>query len=1034
MKPIRLEIAALGPYVGPLVLDFRVLGDNRLFLLNGPTGSGKTMLLDAMCFALFGETTGKQRNAKSLRSQHAPANLLTEVTFDFALGNRQYRVLRRPEQERPRQRGTGTTTEQTKATLWDRTGAADDSVDGEVMAARPAEVNETVVEILGFTADQFRNVTVLPQGEFQRFLNAPSGDREQILEVLFQTSVYRQMQEALLAREQETARAVETGRQSLASLFREALVSSEPELQARIAEIEGQLLNAAEQLETLRVRRGAADAALNAARDADRRLHELRDSGHAFDALAARDAEFRAKQTELDTARRAAPIEPVASERAQRAAELANAEADLVKARVALDLAEKQAARTQQELTAEETREPERNEAFRRQQWLKDLAAKVEQLTTARGLLQSAQGTQQKAEQELDRTRNGLGACNEAIVRGEKAYEDLARIAAPVERYRASVQDLTRIGERRSLLARARSLYSIREQAAHLEADRLATSERVCQEARSALEALDARWMEAQAAVLADSLVPGSPCPVCGSTEHPSPAFSFETLPSETDRRCAREVALSAESVRDGARKAATGAEIELARTAAELQNLTVDLDRWGEIDDADFARRYEGARAYLTAAEDAARKAAEQKQKLDETRGWVPGWQRARDAAEAACRDAASQLEAARAIERERAGAIPSEFQDATALERAVITASERLADLRAKLSKVREAAAEADRQLSARRTHVEQSEKLAVERGGAAASSAERFINALREAGFGSEAEFRPALRTQPQMAELDTAIRQFQNARKAAEERLRRARNAAEGVATPDLAGAESALKLCNQNLEDGILKQDRLKRDSLQNARWLDETHKLAGVIEDADRKLRVISMLAQTANGRNGRRITLQRFVQVTLLERVLAAATQRLQLMSSGRYWLRVAQEGSDRRSTAGLDLEVFDAHTGQARRVSTLSGGESFLASLALALGLSDTVQSHIGGYHLESVFIDEGFGTLDPDALELAMATLRDLQQRGRLVGIISHVPELRHQIDVRLDVTPLKRGSTARFVVAGAGSLGEPLATAD
>jgi exonuclease SbcC len=1029
MKPIQLELSAIGPYVGPLVLDFRVLGDNRLFLLNGPTGSGKTMLLDAMCFALFGVATGEQRNPKSLRSQHAPANLPTEVTFDFALGNRRYRVSRQPEQERPRQRGTGMTTEQAKATLWDRTGLSDDSVDGEVMAARPTEVNAAVVEILGFTADQFRNVTVLPQGEFQRFLNAPSTDREQILEVLFQTGVYREMQAALLSREQDAARAVQAGRDSLAGVFRQAQVASQEELQTKLAALDAQLLAAGERLGALRDQRQAADAALNAARDADRRLSERREAETACDTLAKRNVEIQAKEKELDSARRAAPIEPVVHERDQRAAEATKADGEATKAQTALARADKQAKQTRQELISEEAREPERNEGLLQEQRLKDLAAKVEELGTARKGVQAAGIAHQQAEHHLAAAKQGLESRTNWIAQAEKQRDGLAVTASAVERLRADAADLDRVGGKRNDLTLARKRHSASERKFQLAAGNLKSAEQDCTSKRSVLDQLETRWLEAQAAVLAQSLIPGQPCPVCGSADHPAPAFSVEDLPSDLDRKHAREELAKAETTRDAARNNSSAAAIEGARTVGEIENLVRDLGAWVDVGDAEFTGRCESVRKALATAEDAEKQAAALKKQLETARTDLPARQQQRDTAEEACRAAASQLEAARAIERERADAIPAQYQNAEALAKALAIAKERVLHLQTTLQKVRNEAATADQNFSACRAQAEQAQKTAIDRRGDAATAAERFTRALQQGGFSDEAEFRQSLRSPGQIAALDTAIRQFQSALKAAEERLRRARDAAEGIAAPNLSGVEADLKRCEQELEDGVLKQDRLKRDSLQNGRWLGEAQQLAGTIEEAERKLRVISMLAQTANGRNSRRVTLQRFVQVTLLERVLAAATQRLQLMSSGRYWLQVALEGEDRRATAGLDLEVFDSHTGQARRVSTLSGGESFLASLALALGLSDTVQSHTGGYHLESIFIDEGFGTLDPDALELAMATLRDLQQGGRLVGIISHVPELRHQIDVRLDVTPLKRGSTARFVVAGTGSSGQP-----
>ena len=258
MRPVRLVVTAMGPYVGPLTLDFRLLGSNRLFLLNGPTGSGKTMLLDAMSFALFGETTGQWRNPKSLRSQHAPATLRTEVVFDFALAAEHYRIWRQPEQDRPRQRGGGTTTEKSKAILWRRTNLEDDAAAGQTLQEGSADVTNEVVEILGFTADQFRNVTVLPQGEFQKFLNAKSEEREQILEVLFQTSRYRVIQETLKEREKEAKGIVEQHQIARRAVLQQAQAESEQHIVERRAAHEPELT---EQLETVRRLRVAQKAA-----------------------------------------------------------------------------------------------------------------------------------------------------------------------------------------------------------------------------------------------------------------------------------------------------------------------------------------------------------------------------------------------------------------------------------------------------------------------------------------------------------------------------------------------------------------------------------------------------------------------------------------------------------------------------------------------------------------------------------------------------------------------------------------------------
>ena len=193
--------------------------------------------------------------------------------------------------------------------------------------------------------------------------------------------------------------------------------------------------------------------------------------------------------------------------------------------------------------------------------------------------------------------------------------------------------------------------------------------------------------------------------------------------------------------------------------------------------------------------------------------------------------------------------------------------------------------------------------------------------------------------------------------------------------------------------------------------------LDRAEKNLVKLED---EYQIVGGLSDAANGKNDRFLTFQRFVLAALLDDVLLAATARLQIMSGGRYIMEREPEGQRRRSPWGLDLKVFDHYTGQARPVATLSGGESFLAALALALGLADVVQAHTGGIHLDAIFVDEGFGSLDPEALDLALRALIDLRRGGRLVGLISHVPELKERISARLEVTPTRNGSTARFVV--------------
>ena len=1033
MKPIRLEISGLGPFVGPLVLDFRALGDNRLFLLNGPTGSGKTMLLDAMCFALFGETTGKVRSAKSLRSHHAPPDVRTVVTFDFALGGEQYRVERLPEQERPARRGGSTTTDQPKATLWQRTGISDDSTAGSVLAARPSEVTAKVQEILGFTAEQFRHVTVLPQGEFQRFLNASSDDREDILEVLFQTGRHRLVQEALTARQALARRAAQSFSDRQALLLEQATAENAAQLRDRLETTRQQLEGAGSLLVALRLSQQAAQSAFDAGREAARKLDELRAAETSHDTLQARTPELERQTEELACARRAAPIMPLEADWRQREQEAVKAVAEAAGAQAAHEKAGTDAEAAVLALRVEESREPERLAAVHHEQRLKDIAGKAVELAKASRDATAADGACQLTGTRLVSAKQSIAGCVAAIDAASNELAEVEPAAARVEILRAESAQLQRTSGKRAQLAGARQKLERAQQASQKAAATLESAGIEYVTARAALETADLAWVEAQAAILAHSLVPGAACPVCGSTEHPALAQSERPLPAEKDRKHKRDAVAKADTARDVAAAADRAANTEEIAARAAVEALATDLAEWASTPEAQFAAAVLSAQGALSFAEAAVVRAGALKQAMAATRSKQTAGEQERELAEAADRVASAESDRLSALVTERASGVPPEYRDARKLEAAVQLAGVQVRSLQLALQSAQEAANSAATRLSAAGAHAESTAGQAVRGREAANSARQRMDQAIEGAAFSTKAQFRAAVRTSAQIAALDREIQQFRGDLTAAQERLRRARDDASGVAQPNLEDLETALTGARKSTEAGALEEARLQRDCVQQAAWLAGLEECARLYDEAERKHRIISTLAQAASGNNGRRITLQRFVQVTLLERVLTAATVRLQLMSNQRYWLRVAQNPEDLRRQAGLDLEVFDAHTGQARRVSTLSGGESFLASLSLALGLSDVVQSCAGGYHLESIFVDEGFGALDPEALELALATLRDLQQGGRLVGIISHVPELRHQIDVRLDVIPCKRGSTARFVVPGVDSSVESLPTA-
>ena len=874
MRPLRVAMQAFGPYAGEQTLDFADLRGAGFFLITGPTGSGKTTVLDAMSFALYGVTSGGPeseggRSGASMRSDHADPQLLTRVVFDFALGEDLYRIQREPEQERPKLKGEGTTSHHQSATLWrlSDSGGGPPAEEGGPLATGWMKVSAKSEELLGFRSEQFRQVVMLPQGRFQKLLEADSKEREQILRALFDTGHYTAIELALKdaakgLRDQAARVAAQR-----AEALRQAEADSSDDLAERCAKLSVAAGEAAAHASTSESARDEAQERLQHGRDAAARLEELARAEQAATVVARREDEIDAARNELEAATRAATV---------------------------VDVAEHA------------------------------LAARKE--AASRGTTAAAS--------EAERLRLSESSVKATAVLRDQEDRAVEREAAATEALR--LRSLTGVT---SDLAAART--AARQTAAAADSARRAAAgiEAAWTAAGDALTAAEAATREAQAGLLACDLRDGQPCPVCGSTEHPLPASLAEEAPA-----------------------------------AGRLDELRLAA---GEASDA-------------------------------------------RDAANRELREAesAEAAAAARLAERERAA---HEFTDPAELATAVAAAEARAAELDAAL---REATTLAHKAETAAATAATTAAAAAGElaKADAEASRARRELDTrLTAAGFPDEEAWTAARRRPGEMSGMrDLVIAHEQESLRAAE-RLRIARDAAEGVEPPDLGALEAEAAAAADLARDARTAAAELAAAAETAVRQLDRLGQLRREAEALDARYRVFGRLSDVANGDNARHLSFQRYVLGAFLDDVLVAASQRLHLMSKGRYRLERTERRFGGKAAAGLNLEVYDAWTGVARPVATLSGGETFMAALSLALGLAEVVQAHAGGIRLETVFVDEGFGSLDDESLDLAIGALMGLGEDGRLVGIISHVSELRERIDARLEVKAGKTGSLARFVVS-------------
>jgi len=982
MRPHRLRVTAFGAFGGTVEVSFDDLASAGLFLLHGETGAGKTTLLDAIGFALYGRVPGERGKARRLRSDHAAAGTATEVQLEATIGGRRMRITRKPEQERPKLRGTGTTTEQQKILLEESDGAS-----WRAVSTRAGEADQEIVDLMGMSADQFFQVVLLPQGQFAQFLHADAGDRAKLLQRLFGTDRFRAVEEWLARRRRATADEVKEAELGITAHL------------ARIAQAAGVPVPADEPLGSpwaaLLAETAAAEArtsqsqvagyrhdldqALNLRREAERRAdrqRRRREAEQTRDDLAAAEPAVRQQRAGLAAAARAAEVAPALTEaeRTCRALTQARAEEQQAGAKAEKWILGAPSAAELRTAGQQHVARFGRLEALRslsRQAADEDQTADTAR-TVAAGLAAQIVTARKETAAKRHRRPELSGERDQA----REAGQQLPSVQAEADRHRRAADDARALVKARADAGRQGQAYLTAK---------IETVELLEEEARLRVARIDGMRAE-----LAATLVDGAPCPVCGSLDHPELCeLQGERVTREQEEAAVAAAALASEKAEMiGARLAA--ADILVADLSARL----ADAGFAGS--DTDLASL--PATAHGLQAE-AARLAADAAGLTDRQAALE-----ALDQAIAAADNHLVELTEQRESELRQAA---DADQRAVGHRESLLAQLDGQPDLDTALSAAREAA---DALIAAA-----DAADAAVRAGADAERAGDLALRAATAAGFGDLDAVREALRDAAWRTATDQAIREHEAS----------ARAVAELLADPDLdvpldppadvAGATVAVDAAGKLHDDAVAAYDRATHKAEQLA---DLAPQLAARIDElrplAERaaEIRGLADLA-AGGGANTLRMTLSAFVLAARLEEVAAAASERLLKMTSGRYSLAHtdARRGAGR---SGLGLHACDTWTGVDRDTSTLSGGETFLASLALALGLADVVTAEAGGTRIEALFVDEGFGSLDEDTLEEVMTVLDGLREGGRMVGIVSHVAELRQRIPAQIRVHKGHAGS--------------------
>lgn len=1017
MKPLLLKLVAFGPYVKAQKVDFRLLGSHPMFLINGPTGAGKSAILDAICFALYGGTTGAERDATQMRCDFAPPELLTEVTLEFALADKQYRIRRIPQQERPKSRGEGTTTQQSEAQFWELDG----SEEGKLLVARKVnDATDLVRGLIGLDIDQFRQVMVLPQGQFRKFLLADSRERETIFSQLFQTHIYKQIEESLKNKASGIKQEVES-HQNLIRLFLEsAEVNSEQEITDTLVSVAPELDAALAAKETADAARQAVEQQKEQAIQLSARFKELKEKRAQLTATKAREQDIKRHRLALSNSLTARTIQPSYQHAEREAATLERLQQELSVSATELNLATAKlelAIDTQATATA---KAKELDRLTKEQIELEQLVAKSQQLTSAQAELQETnqavtanQGLLAKTQSQLDDLTKEQKNCIDTMKTLGEELQQLAPQQIALNESKAQVEQREQL--------QALQLQELEDVKNELNAQqRREEVEQVLASHTETATKLEIAWHAGQAALLARGLEGNEPCPVCGSKNHPKPAASTNVI-EKTAVDDARQLEDQSRSLLEDAKENWSSANNQVVSIRKDIQRVMEQLGPLAKLTLEEVRATHQSKKATV---EQLLIKQKEHQQFEARVKSIEASQVALKTDVDVATdelkRARESQIKASTLVD-QLMSAIPEALREPEALHKEAEQVGQRIDQIKTVLAYAEKELIKA-REANTRATSEHKSlEKQIEDQSAETRDATSALATAINKSPFTTEQEFQNALLDDAEREALQDTIQQWQTGLDTQSGAVVLLEKSIGEQGEPDIEAIEemrgekvARFKQADENWRTLETKTKQLKE--IQNK--LEHARKKNAAL---DAEYKIIGTLSEVANGQTGIKISLQRFVLSVLLDDVLIQASQRLLHMSKGRYELIRKGDRAKGNKASGLELEVKDGYSGTTRSVATLSGGESFMAALSLALGLSDVVQAYAGGIKLDTLFIDEGFGSLDQESLDLAITTLIDLQTTGRMIGIISHVTELKEQMNLRLDVESDREGS--RITTVGA-----------
>lgn len=1037
MKPLLLKITAFGPYAKQTTLNFKEdLVNQEIFVVTGPTGAGKTTIFDAICYALYGETSGGSRTGKELRSDFAAqSDLKTEVEFTFKVKDKIYKIVRAPQQLQKKKRGEGFREVPASVELLD------------VGSERPpltkdSEVKEQIQEIIGLKVEQFRKIVMIPQGDFKEFLYANTTNKEEILRKIFGTDFYKSIQEQLTAK--SNALKLEVADTQKAILAELKLIKTDEDHVIDIEQPLPTLLDVAtsvqknwrQSIETLSEMIKILDESIQEHRtnyEAGMRLNEkfsqYEQTMHTLNQLKDYERTIKEREQQTQSIKMAQSIIPIENEMLKYEAfkreanskkhdleqSLNETEHELILVQKCYDAIES----LRERLVSLNEQEIELNRFVDGVTKLEDKRQLLQKLAAEGRLLKEKVEEKKKVLAELKQNVLALDSMMPQLV---SSKEQLQTLSFEKEKQQETIEQL------QHLILAVTSRDQTQQLIESLQID-YRDVKKESEIKRQAYEHQAELFINAAAIRLANELQVGQACPVCGSCEHPNPRRSQETIltKQELDEFRANVEALETkvrqmeqqitalqmkklqedqginQSLKMLKHRLPMDEESEVSRPKLEQVN-DQQLITLNELNDSEQALKLEVKRLI------------EQTQQLTLEKEKISPLEDEILKEDILLQEQRERYKAEERSKQDLESTIPTAYQSMTVLKQMIDEVQEEKIKIEHNITQSEADYQRVINQLTELRAKLFEVNEQLVQYEGQFETISQTFKEQI-ETSFTNMDHYEEAKQWINQLTQIEQQVQGYYQELHTATRMLELLKVELEGKERVNVSVVEEMLADLECRKAELTKEQATLVANLEQNDYLLRSIKKKYETIQQREQEYLVVGELESLANGRSGGKMSFETYVLSSYFDEVLQAANTRLQKMTSRRYYLLRREEvkGGGRK---GLDLDVYDSHTAKNRPVNTLSGGESFKASLALALGLSDTVQQNSGGIQLDTMFIDEGFGTLDSESLDQAIDILMELQDHGRLIGVISHVYELKERIPAKLVVEMDNMGSHAYF----------------